>query len=90
MVSISTLTSGPSYFGFDSKRSQNLSTLPRCLEEIGRWLENVDRTHLVLAWLVATGWWETGTNLIFRKNISRFVSPQSWYVTFKASRVKQH
>ena len=55
----STLASRPSLPGFNSQHSQKFSrgkivavaevNQRRCLEESGLWLENVDRTHLVLA-----------------------------------------
>ena len=56
MVSI--LASRPSCIGFDSQRSQKkfrgtIVDVPEvnqwhCLEESGQWLENVNRTHLVV------------------------------------------
>ena len=56
---VSTLDSGPSSPGFDFQRSQKVFrrkniaiadvNKQRWLEESGQWLENVDRTHLVLS-----------------------------------------
>ena len=52
MVSI--LASESSCPGFDSEHYQKIVdvakvNLRRCFEKSGQWLENVDRTHLVLA-----------------------------------------
>ena len=60
-TAVSIRASGPSCPGFDSQGSRNYFcdltkfvavtevNQQRCLEESGQWLENVDRTHLVLA-----------------------------------------